>query len=184
MPSAAIFRPAAPASPSRNLLKTALQCAVIWTLTLAVLPSLILALEQRFGVPGFDFAGRRTLAGFAFVLFSVLNLRSGGVLSTLGRGTPLPLDCPRDLVVSGPYAYVRNPMAIAGLGQGLAVATWLGSWAVMLYVGCGVAAWQWGARPAEERDLEARFGESYRRYRAAVRCWLPRGSAYQPNAAA
>ena len=115
-----------------------------------------------------------------FLAFSALNLRSGGVLSTLGRGTPLPLDCPRELVISGPYAYVRNPMAVAGLGQGLSVAIWLGSWGVLAYVIAGMALWQWGARPAEEQDLEARFGTAYRDYRAAVRCWVPRLRAYDP----
>lgn len=178
MQTVALYRPAAPATPRRNLLKTALQCAVVWSVTLAILPALILAAERRLGVAGFDFDGRLPLATLLFVAFSALNLRSGGVLSTVGRGTPLPLDCPRELVVSGPYAHVRNPMAIAGLGQGFAVALWLGSWAVLAYVAAGVAVWQWGARPSEERDLEARFGESYRAYRTAVPCWVPRRRPY------
>ena len=141
---------------------------------------MIVAAEGAAGIAGFDFPGRRGIGAMLFLAFSALNLRSGGVLSTLGRGTPLPLDCPRELVTSGPYAYVRNPMAVAGLGQGLSVAVWLGSWGVLAYVVAGIAVWQWGARPAEERDLEARFGMAYRDYRAAVRCWVPRLSAYDP----
>ena len=65
-------------------------------------------------------------------------------------------------------------MAIGGLSQGIGVAVWLGAPAVLAYVAVGMAIWQWIARPWEERDLEERFGDRYRRYRAAVPCWLPR----------
>jgi protein-S-isoprenylcysteine O-methyltransferase Ste14 len=37
----------------------------------------------------------------------------------IGRGTPAPFDPPRQLVIQGPYGFVRNPMYI---GAGLALA--------------------------------------------------------------
>ena len=91
---------------------------------------------------------------------------------------PLPLDTAREIVVAGPYRHVRNPMAIGGFGQGIGVAVWLGAPAVLAYVAVVMAIWQWIARPWEERDLEERFGDRYRRYRAAVPCWLPRLAPY------
>ena len=33
-----------------------------------------------------------------------------------GRGTPAPIDAPKQLVVSGLYRYVRNPMYVGVLG--------------------------------------------------------------------
>jgi protein-S-isoprenylcysteine O-methyltransferase Ste14 len=109
---------------------------------------------------------------------SLLGLWTANVLVRDGAGTPLPLDTARELVVAGPYRHVRNPMAIGGFGQGIGVAVWLGAPAVLAYVAVGMAIWQWIARPWEERDLEERFGDRYRRYRAAVPCWLPRLAPY------
>jgi hypothetical protein len=69
-------------------------------------------------------------------------------------------------------------MVIAGLGQGLAMALWFGSWAVLAYVLTGGALWQLLVRPAEERDLHATFGDGFTRYCAHVACWVPRARPY------
>ena len=38
----------------------------------------------------------------------------------------------------------------------------------------GSLLWNYAVRPLEEADLGERFGDDYRRYRASVRCWVPR----------
>ena len=73
-------------------------------------------------------------------------------------------------------------MAIAGLGQGLSVALWLGSWVVVAYVLAGIVVWQLALRPIEEEDMARRFGSAYADYRRAVRCWVPRLTPYRPVA--
>lgn len=50
------------------------------------------------------------------VLCSVLGLYSALVMVRVGKGTPLPLDQTQELVIKGPYRFVRNPMAVAGIG--------------------------------------------------------------------
>ena len=65
-------------------------------------------------------------------------------------------------------------MAIAGITQGVAVGLILSSWLVVAYAIAGSLLWNFVVRPLEEHDLEARFGDQYRRYRSAVRCWWPR----------
>jgi protein-S-isoprenylcysteine O-methyltransferase Ste14 len=177
-----LFRAASPARNWKHLGKTALQCSVIWTVFLLVLPFTLLAIEARLGIERFAFRGQDAIGAALFAAFSILNLATGAVLAVKGQGTPLPLDCPRLLVIVGPYAYVRNPMAIAGLGQGMAVGLWLGSWLTLVYVGAGVVVWHWGLRPAEEQDLARRFGGAYHDYRAHVRCWWPRVRRYRCGA--
>jgi protein-S-isoprenylcysteine O-methyltransferase Ste14 len=174
-----LLRPARTATTARNVAKTAVQIVLFWTFFLAVVPALLVRVEEQLGLARFDFPGRVPGAIVAFALLSALGLWSAATMSLAGEGTPLPLDAPRRLVVRGPYARVRNPMALAGLGQGVAVGVGLGSWTVVAYALLGSAIWNWIVRPAEEADLAARFGEPYERYRASVRCWRPRGDAYR-----
>ena len=52
---------------------------------------------------------------------------------------------------------------------------------VRAYVVAGGVLWHALVRPAEEADLERRFGEPYRAYRRHVRCWIPRATPWIPG---
>lgn len=150
------------------------QIVVFWGLFLFVLPMIIAFLERRWGV-GFEFAAFVPPAGVVvFVLASALGLSSAFVMSTRGHGTPLPSAMPNRLVIAGPYRWVRNPMAVAGILQGVAVGLILSSWLVVAYAVVGSLLWNYAVRPSEEADLEARFGDDFLRYARNVRCWWPR----------
>ena len=77
------------------------------------------------------------------------------------------------LVIAGPYRRVRNPMAVAGVAQGVAVGLLGTSWLVIVYALAGGVLWHLLVRPLEEQDLASRFGADYQRYRSTVRCWVP-----------
>lgn len=179
MEKRAVFRPAPERPPLQNLLRTAAQAAAFWWLFLGAAPAMIFAVEQRLQISGFAFPGQPGVALLFGVLFGAVNLWSGAVMAIVGRGTPFPLDAPPDLVVRGPYRFVRNPMAIGGLGVGGAVSLWAGSFGGLAYVVVGGILWQLVARPREERDLSDRFGEAYARYQSEVRCWWPRLRGYR-----
>ncbi|MBX3385760.1 MAG: isoprenylcysteine carboxylmethyltransferase family protein [Phycisphaeraceae bacterium] len=155
--------------------KVLAQMIVFWSLFLAVLPLAIRHIEASLGIAPFhNSSSTWTIAAWVvFALGGSLGLTSAGIMAFHGRGTPLPLDPAPKLVIRGPYAHVRNPMAIGGLAQGLAVALLLGSFGVAAYVVTGTLLWQFIVRRWEEADLERRFGEPYRQYRAAVPCWIP-----------
>lgn len=172
------FRPARPASAVRNAARTGLQIVVFWGLALGVVPVIIATVEQRWHLslvlPKGWADGVRIAGVVLFLAASALGLWSAASMSTKGEGTPLPSAMPRALVVSGPYRLVRNPMAVAGISQGVAVGLMMNSWLVVVYALSGSLVWNWVIRPLEEADLSERFGAAFEEYRARVACWIPR----------
>ncbi len=91
-----------------------------------------------------------------------------------GRGTPMPLDPPRRLVVVGPYRYVRNPMYLSVTLIVLGEALLVRSGALLVYWAVWFGVVNLFVLGYEEPALRRRFGAEYERYREAVGRWLPR----------
>jgi len=91
-----------------------------------------------------------------------------------GKGTPLPADPPKKLVVDGPYSVVRNPMywsvACVILGEAAVFrSVALLDLAVVLLVVASLFVLIF-----EEPVLRRKFGEEYKEYCRRVPRWLPR----------
>jgi len=167
-----LFRESKSTSFLANGAKTLIQIFCIWILALIVVPFVILKSFGSIATPSY---GALFWLGVAvFAVSSLLGLISAFFMVRDGVGTPLPLDQTNRLVVSGPYRFVRNPMAIAGIGQGIAVATVFYSIPILVYSLLGAAIWHFVVRPIEERDMVKRFGTSYLSYQKRVTCWIPR----------
>ena len=91
-----------------------------------------------------------------------------------GRGTLSPAAPTRDLVVSGAYRYVRNPMYLATATVISGQALLLQQPVLLALAAVYLAVTSTISRVREQPLLERRFGASYGRYRAAVPGWLPR----------
>lgn len=91
-----------------------------------------------------------------------------------GRGTPAPIDPPRELVATGLYRFVRNPMYLGALFVLLGHAALFSSLGLLLYAGAVFLAFHLFVVLYEEPRLARRFGERYHRYRRRVPRWLPR----------
>ena len=108
------------------------------------------------------------LAGFALFVWCL------SLFARIGKGTLAPWDPTRQLVAVGPYRYVRNPMISAVITMLIGEAMLHGSrvlavWAAVFFL-LNVVVFV----VFEEPDLERRFGDEYRRYKAAVPRWIPR----------
>jgi protein-S-isoprenylcysteine O-methyltransferase Ste14 len=104
-----------------------------------------------------------------------------GILFTrFGRGTPAPWAPPKRLVIRGPYCHVRNPMISGVLTVQLAEALLSGAWPIAGWLLVFLAANALYFPLVEEKGLEARFGQPYLDYKAAVPRWIPRLHPWSP----
>ncbi|SDR87067.1 Protein-S-isoprenylcysteine O-methyltransferase Ste14 [Brevibacterium siliguriense] len=158
---------------SRLLMHTTIQIVVFWGVFLIIIPVIINSFEDRWNL-AYKFPILLIVVGFALLaVSSVIGVWSARAIANFGSGTPLPSQMAHHLVARGPYAFVRNPMAIAGVVQGMAMGLLIGSWLVIVYALIGSLLWNWLIRPHEEADLIERFGDEYRDYAKRVRCWWP-----------
>ena len=91
------------------------------------------------------------------------------------KGTPIPFNPPRELVVTGPYLWMRNPMVtgvfLALFGGGFLLHSLS---IVLLWTPAYIVVHVIELKLVEEPELEKRFGESYSEYRDRVPMFIPR----------
>ena len=172
-----------PAGDTVTAPRHALAIAVL-PFTVAVLVPLWLARRA-----GLTLAVATSASGLAMQAAGVLLLAVGLALfvaslsrfASEGHGTLAPWDPPRELVVRGPYRYVRNPMISGVLLVLLGEALVLRSRSHLLWAFTFFAINAVYIPLLEEPDLEDRFGESYREYRRHVPRLLPRLMPWDPG---
>ena len=166
------------ARPLWNVCKTLAFLFAFWGVFLFWLPLAISLAEVRLGLQRFP--PQQWLARPLLLVMTLLAVWAAFTFALRGGGTPLPLDAPRDFVVSGPYAYLRHPFVAGAVGQIVALGIALGSLPVIAYAALAMVVWYYGIRPREEQALLTRFGEPAQKYFRHVRAFRPRASAYRP----
>lgn len=96
------------------------------------------------------------------------------VFSRRGRGTPFPLDAPRQLVSTGAFGVVRNPIMAGELAVIWGEALLFGSLGILLYAAAITLLAHIVVVRIEEPELRQRFGAEYAAYCRRVPRWLPR----------
>ena len=108
------------------------------------------------------------LSGGAILLWSFWNFLIEG------RGTPAPIDPPKELVVTGFYRYVRNPMYFGVLLILIGYFLWFGFWSLLVYTAFAFIATHLFVTLYEEPTLKKKFGKSYEDYLKQVPRWIPK----------
>lgn len=117
---------------------------------------------------------------FAYLAFplwgigSVILLWSFWNFLVQGRGTPAPIDPPKEMVATGFYRYVRNPMYVSVLAVIAGHFLWFEYWNLLVYAMIVFLAFHTFVTYYEEPNLKRRFGASYENYLKQVPRWIPK----------
>ena len=106
-------------------------------------------------------------------LGAALALWCVGAFAWIGKGTPAPFDPPRNLVIRGPYRFVRNPMYLGAACALAGAALFFTSLSLFAFV-CGfLLVTHLFVVLYEEPTLRRLFGPEYTDYCAHVNRWRP-----------
>ena len=152
------------------VIRTALFAVLFMGTVLVYVPSLLVAgWAARLELGVWRYAGVLPLAaGLAGIAWCLRDF------SVVGRGTPAPFDPPRQLVVTGLYRYVRNPMYGSALLLLVGEAVLLEAPAVLVYAAAFFIGVHLFVVWYEDPTLRRLFGDPYERYRRTVPRWVPR----------
>ncbi len=133
-------------------------------------------------IPGWVFDHIFLLFQLLF-LFLFLGLSALQEFNNRGLGTPFPMDKTQVLVITGPYAYLRNPMQFTTTLFFFALSAiflnpwFLGAAAMTILYSVGYAKWQ------ESADMEERFGKAWLDYEKNLPLFYPRWKPWREERA-
>ncbi len=166
------IRPSTTKSVVALCVKSVLNAVLFFAIFMAALPAVAhWLMPGRVPIPSWLGAGVAGLlcAGGGAVWMYCLD-----IFSRRGRGTPFPLDAPRNLVTTGPYGVVRNPIMAGELAVIWGEAFFFSALGVFIYALLVTLAGHLGVVYIEEPELCERFGEEYETYCRRVPRWVPR----------
>lgn len=136
----------------------------------------------RFHIPSAEPLRQRFLCLLLIAIALLPLLESIWRFVVVGRGTLVPTLPTEHLVVSGFYAYVRNPMYLGVLTVIASEAALFESRNLFQELVIAWLAIECFVRFYEERRLGHTYPADYAVYRSHVRRWLPRFTAWHPPA--
>ncbi len=150
-------------------LKTILFLLLVPGLLLVAFPAWLMATDSAL----FSFGPFRWLALPLWALGAAGMLWCAWAFTVRGHGTPSPTDPPRELVVSGLYRFVRNPIYLGVILFLLGNVIWHPSRSILSMPVIVAVASHLFVTIYEEPHLHKTFGAAYEEYCRRVPRWLP-----------
>src|SRR5947208_4719840 len=155
-----------------TLLRALTYATLFVALFLVIVPQRILTGSGVVPIDSFGFVqliGLTIVAlGFGLVLWCLVTF------AFVGKGTAAPFDPPRQLVIVGPYRFVRNPIYIGAVVAMLGAAMVLWSSWLVLYAFVVLIVTHLLVIFYEEPHLRRVFGQPYEDYLQTVHRWIPK----------
>ncbi|MBX7258697.1 MAG: isoprenylcysteine carboxylmethyltransferase family protein [Candidatus Hydrogenedentes bacterium] len=153
-----------------NILKTAIFTLTVPGAVVVYVPWLLLPPDAKVWPPS---SGPLACVALMPMLFGALILLWCATdFVRVGKGTPAPIDPPKELVVRGLYRYSRNPMYVGAVSALLGEALLFQSWTLFVYAAVCAVIMHTFVVLYEEPTLRKKFGPAYEAYLVHVPRWL------------
>ncbi|OGK64506.1 hypothetical protein A2313_04830 [Candidatus Roizmanbacteria bacterium RIFOXYB2_FULL_41_10] len=139
---------------------------------LVVFPFLSIRLNEILILPVYSNSIAKFLGIFMIVIGSLIWLICIGIFFYKGKGTPVPINPPRKLVVDSIYKRTRNPMYINTLLVLFGYFLYFGHLSLLCYWFMVFVVFHLFVVFYEEPTLQKKFGENYSKYCRKVPRWI------------
>jgi len=148
--------------------------AIFYGLLIFVFVIMALYLDRLLGLPDI-FPGKLNIILCLPVFFVAFILIGWSVQNFLKvKGTPVPFNPPPQLVTTGPYAYVRNPMLTGVFALLFGFGVLFGSVSLLVvFTPLFILINVWELKAIEEPELLKRLGQDYSEYRKSTPMFFP-----------
>lgn len=135
------------------------------------------ALDQWLQLPRFTCGPVNPVVGLLFVVPGWL-FAMWFVQAQFALGGGIPVFATQELIVQGPYAYCRNPMALGADLFYIGISIWMGSLSAVGLTMLFATVLAVYHKVIEEKKLEAHFGSKYLEYKQRTPFLIPRPTIY------
>lgn len=146
--------------------------ATFLTVIFVLLPLEVAQWSAEQGWPRWRTVGGQGLGAALFTGTLGLVLYCSRLFAVFGKGTPVPVDPPKELVVAGVYRFSRNPMYVGQVSILLSYFLYFGHLALLVYALTWAVFVHAFVVWIEEPQLRRRFGVPYEAYTREVPRWL------------
>ena len=139
-----------------------------------LLPYFMMTINNQVSLPVVNYIFLKIFGVISVGLGVFIFLFNTFAFKRYGRGTPVPIEPPQELVAEGLYKYVRNSMYLGYFGIVFGEFFIFGHLSLLFYAIVFVILTHLYVVFVEEPGLKKRFGDNYGRYLKSVPRWLPK----------
>lgn len=153
-------------------LKSILSGILLGATLFIIFPEIAIYINEFFQLPIFRNIIYQ-IAGLSLCFISLsLFVCSSHLFSKIGKGTPAPIEPPKELVAEGIYCFTRNPIYIGYISAIVGEFLIFGYFLLLLYALSAIFFVHFYVVYVEEPGLKKRFGDQYVIYMKTVPRWF------------
>ena len=153
-------------------LLTLLSALIYGLFLLLIIPYFLIQQNTKFNLPTYSFLFFKILGLGLIAVGMSIWLYCIDLFNFLGKGTPVPINPPKKLVIKGIYRFTRNPMYIGVLIILTGYFLLFGHFLLLIYPFLAAIFFNLLVKFYEEPTLKKKFGQSYIEYCKKAPRWV------------